>query len=163
MNKLTLLCIEDEPEVRDALVRDLEPFATALRIECAEDVEDARHVMAECSRDKDLIGLVLCDHVLPGENGVDFLVQLNQDPATKPIKKVLITGQAGLEDTIKAVNQADLDHYVAKPWTSEELHEVVKDQLTAYALAELDPLMPYVEVLDGPRLLEAIARRRSDR
>ncbi len=51
---------------------------------------------------------------------MDFLVELNGDPATRPIRKVLITGQAGLEDTIRAVNEADLDHYIAKPWTRRQ-------------------------------------------
>ncbi len=155
MNRVTILCVEDEPEVRDALVRDLDAFAAVFRIEAAEDAEDALTVVQECAAARDPIGLILCDHMLPGKLGADLLVELKDKPETAPARKVLVTGQAGLEDTIKAVNNADLDHYIAKPWTREALHDVVRKYLTDYVIDEIDDLLPYVSLLDGPRLLEA--------
>ncbi len=163
MNRIAILVIEDEPEVREAISRDLEGFTDTFQIELAEDVADARAVMAELSAGGDRVGLALCDHLLPGERGVDFLVELNEDPATRPIRKVLITGQAGLEDTIRAVNEADLDHYIAKPWTVENLHEVVRQQLTDYVIESDEDLLPFVAILDGARLMAAIAERGFDR
>jgi two-component system chemotaxis response regulator CheY len=163
METIGILVVEDEPEVRDALVRDLAPFADIFRIETAEDVNDARDVVAELKEEKVKLGLVLCDHVLPGTHGVDFLVELHDAPATAATRKVLITGQAGLGDTVKAINKADLHHYIAKPWLVEDLHNVVKTQLTEYALAESENLLPYVGLLDGPRLLDAVSRRQADR
>ena len=163
MNRVTILCVEDESEVRDAVIRDLECFAKVFRIEAAEDEDDARDVLKECDADGDPVGLVLCDHMLPGETGVDFLVELHANEDTAPIRKVLITGQAGQEDTIRAVNDADLHHYIAKPWTPEQLQGVVKEQLTEYVLEQADNLLPFVEALDAPRLMEAISHRRSDR
>ena len=41
MTELAILIVEDEPEVRDALIRDSEPFEGQFRIEAAEDVDDA--------------------------------------------------------------------------------------------------------------------------
>lgn len=163
MSQISILIVEDEPEVRDAVERDLAPFASTFRIETAEDVEDARQVMADCDDDGDVVGLILCDHVLPGTNGVDFLIEINEQEATEPVRKVLITGQAGLEDTIRAVNDAGLDHYIAKPWSAEDLHQVVRDELTEYVInRELD-VMPYVEILDGKRLLETYRTRAADK
>ena len=163
MNRIAILVIEDEPEVREAIARDLESFAGHFPIELTEDVEDARTVMAELVVGGDRVGLALCDHLLPGERGIDYLVELNADPGTRPIRKVLITGQAGLEDTIRAVNEADLDHYIAKPWTVENLHEVVREQLTDYVIDNEDDLLPFVSVLNGTRLMEEIAARGFDR
>ncbi len=162
MNRIAILVIEDEPEVREAIFRDLESFAGRFLIELAEDVGDARTVMDELSASGDRVGLALCDHLLPGERGVDFLVELNADPVTRRIRKVLITGQAGLEDTVRAVNEADLDHYIAKPWTVENLHEVVRQQLTDYVIDNEEDLLPFVAVLDGARLMAAISERGFD-
>ncbi|MCP4594747.1 MAG: response regulator [bacterium] len=159
MSRVTILCVEDESEVRDALVRDLEPFAVVCRVEAAEDAEDARQVVQECGDAGDPIGLILCDHLLPGTLGADLLVELKSDPATVSARKVLVTGQAGLEDTIKAVNNADLDHYIAKPWKRDRLHEVVRQYLTDYVVDEVADVLPYVSVLDGPRLLDAHKNR----
>ncbi len=154
MSQVTILCIDDEPEVREAIVRDLEPFTSVCRIEVAEDAEDALQAAEECENEGDHIGLILCDHLMPGMLGADLLVAMEADPRFEPARKVLVTGQAGLEDTIKAVNDADLDHYIAKPWTRDNLHEVVREYLTDYVIDEVDNLLPFVAVLDGPRLLE---------
>jgi response regulator RpfG family c-di-GMP phosphodiesterase len=90
-------------------------------------------------------------------------VDLNHRPDTMAVRKVLITGQAGMEDTVKAINEGGLDHFIAKPWTPEQLHDVVRTQLTEFVLANEDDLKPYVAALDGTRLLEAMASRGSDR
>lgn len=163
MNRLAVLIVEDEPEVRAALVRDLESLAGTLRIETADDVDDAHAALAEIAADGDRLALVLADHRLPGTTGVDFLIELTGDPATAATRKVLVTGQADHADTIRAVNEAGLDRYIAKPWTREQLVSVTIGAVTDYIIAErVDPL-PYVRDLDGPRLLDAYGRRASDR
>ncbi len=159
MNRIVILCVEDEAEVREAILRDLTPFKTVMRIEAAESAEDAKAVLQECATDKDPVGLILCDHLMPGESGVDFLIALQHDKLHAETRKVLITGQAGLEDTVRAVNDAKLHHYIAKPWTAEILQSVVRNQLTEYVIATQENLLPYVGVLDGTRLLETIAER----
>ncbi len=163
MSHIAILVLEDEPEVRDAIARDLEPFVEAFRIELSEDAADARQVIGEVHAAGETVGLILCDHLLPGMRGTDFLVELDGDPGTRSMRKVLLTGQAGHEDTIRAINEGGLDHYIAKPWTVEKLHAVVREQLTEYVLAQADDLLPYVNILDGPRLLEAVSERGWDR
>ncbi len=157
MNKLMVLCVEDEAEVREAIMRDLDPFKSIIQLEAADNSEDALAVLNECKADGIAAALVLCDHLMPGLRGVDFLIQLQADPRYAATRKVLITGQAGLEDTVRAVNEARLHHYIAKPWDPEQLAQVVRDQLTEYVLETQSDLMPYVSSLDGPRLLEKIA------
>ncbi len=160
--ELAVLVLEDEPEVRDALVRDLEPLSDGVRVEPAEDVPDARAVLEELERSGDPLALVLADHRLPGTSGVDFLVELQTDPTHGRCHKVLVTGQADQADTIRAVNRADLDHYVAKPWEAEALRSLVRDLLTTFVLEHgIDPL-PYLRVLDAARVMPAL-RSRADR
>lgn len=159
MTVLAVLIVEDEPEVRDAVKRDLADLADSLLIETADDVEDARVALDELRADGVGLALVLADHRLPGMSGVDFLVELHADPETASAKKVLVTGQADHADTIRAVNAADLDHYIAKPWDPADLRAVVVQTVTDFVLEQdLDPL-PYVRDLDGPRLVEAYGRR----
>ncbi len=158
MNRIAILTLEDEPEVRQAIMRDLEPFARSFRLEGAEDAEDAREVLGAIEQDGDLAGLILCDHRLPGTTGVDFLAQLERAEEHRPIRKVLVTGQADHEDTIRAINAGGIHHYLPKPWQPEQLHAIVREQLTEFVLAsDVDP-MPYVAVLDGARLMGKIGR-----
>jgi CheY-like chemotaxis protein len=160
--RLTVLVLEDEPAVRHALVRDLADVVDVVRVEAAEDVPDAWQVVEELTDDGDRLALVLADHRLPGTSGVDFLVELREDPRTRDARAVLVTGQADQADTIRAVNLAGLDHYIAKPWGQEQLVAVVREQLTAYVLAAgLDPL-PHLRALDAARAMLAV-RDRGDR
>jgi response regulator RpfG family c-di-GMP phosphodiesterase len=153
-HQIYILVVEDELEVMDAIVNDLENFEEFFPIETANSSEEAQRVVANIYESGSEIGLILCDHVLPGQNGVDFLIELQKDHHQHEAKKVLVTGQAGLEDTIQAINNADLDHYIAKPWTKEQLEAVVVKQLTDYIIdRKLNP-MPFMMVLDSVRLSE---------
>lgn len=154
--KLTILVVDDEPEVRDAVVGDLLPFADVVRVEPAEDVEDAWAVVEEVEEDGDVVALVLADHRMPGTTGVDMLIDMEDDERTADARKVLVTGQADQADTIRAVNEAGLDHYVAKPWRPEDLQAVVREQLTDFVVATgLDPL-PHLRAIDGARAMEML-------
>lgn len=157
MNRLVILCIEDEQEVREAIARDLEDFEPVFLVEVAEDAADAKQVISDVRSQGDEVALVIADHLLPGIQGTDFLIELHHTEDGERIKKVLLTGQAGHDDTIRAINEADLDHYISKPWTREQLHGVVREQLTDYVLANVADVLPYLPVLDGPRLLERLA------
>lgn len=154
--KLTVISLEDEPEVRAAVLRDLEVFSGVIRIEPAEDVADAWDIIDEIDADGDLLALVLADYRLPGTTGVDFLVAMNDDERTALAGKVLLTGQADHADTIRAVNQAGLDHYLAKPWRPTELQEVVRQGLTNYVLAAgIDPT-PHLPALEADQVMEVL-------
>ena len=156
---LAILILEDEAEVRAAVERDLLPFAELIRVEVASDVEEAWEVIDELTEDGDVLALALCDHRMPGTTGVEFLVQMMDDDRTAATRKVLVTGQAQLHDTVRAVNEANLDHYIAKPWDVDELHQVVRTMLTDYVEdMDIDPL-PYLDVLDATRAMELVRRR----
>ena len=155
-NQIYILVIEDELEVMEALVNDLEDFEENFPVESANNAEEAKKVADHIVDSGNELGLILCDHVLPGKNGVDFMVELQQQPDFKATRKVLVTGQAGLEDTVHAINQAKLDYYIAKPWTKESLSDVVVDQLTDYVIRQNYNPMEYMSVLDNVRLADAL-------
>ena len=69
---LTILSLEDEADVRDALERDLEQFWDKIRLEVAEDVDDAWAVIDEIVEDGDELALVLSDHRLARQVGGRF-------------------------------------------------------------------------------------------
>lgn len=156
-----ILVVEDEPEVLDSIVRDIGDFESFFPIEMADTAEEARELIGTIIDEGDEVGLILCDHVLPGDNGVELLVEMQHDEKTLPTKKVLITGQAGLQETVRAVNEADLKHYIAKPWNKEDLVSIVKELLTDYVLEHPDDPLKYMQVLDSERIADEIRKGRS--
>jgi response regulator RpfG family c-di-GMP phosphodiesterase len=104
-----------------------------------------------------MIGLFVCDHIMPNENGVDFLVEMQKDEITKKSKKILLTGQAGLEATVKAINEAELNNYISKPWKKEELLSIVKSNLTDFVIANTKDLLQYMAILDSAKIAGALS------
>lgn len=158
--KIYILVVEDELEVMEALVRDLEKFESLFPVEAANNAKEAKEVIDQIIDHGHKIGLVLCDHVLPGKNGVDLLIDMQEREETAKSKKVLVTGQAGHEETILAINRADLDHYIAKPWSRQELETVVVNELTDFVIEYEKNLLPYMQILDTDRLSNAIRKLR---
>jgi len=157
--RMLILCLDDEPAVLDALVRDLAPFEDYFQIETVSTIAEARQQLESATQEGGQLALALCDHLLQGETGTDFLVNLHQEPAHASARKVLITAQAGLGDTIRALNHARLDYYIAKPWEPEALRAVVRDQLTTYVVKmNINPL-PFLPILDRAQLSEAILQK----
>lgn len=156
MEDYVILCVDDEREILDAVMQDLEGFSSHFIIEGAESVAEAKEVIDEFSQERKKLALILCDHLMPEVKGVDFLIELNKEDATHSTRKILLTGQAGLEQTIEAVNRGGLDYYIAKPWEPEDLTKVVTDQLTTYMIRNEEDLIPYTAVLDQERIFQAI-------
>lgn len=161
MATIHILCIEDEPDVLEAVMRDLAPFEEHFTLTGVSDAAEAREVLDGLDPEKDKVGLVFCDHIMPGTRGIDLLIELKKE-GLQPLehtRKVLFTGQADHADTIQAVNEAGIDHYLAKPWDVEELRALTRKLLTDYVLrADVSPL-PYMSILDASRLAEAIHDR----
>lgn len=157
-NKIYIVVVEDELEVMEALVKDLEKFETFFPVESANNAKEAQEVIEYIINHGHKIGLILCDHVLPGKSGVNLLIEMQNRPETAASKKVLVTGQAGHEDTILAINNADLDYYIAKPWSREQVEKVVFDQLTDFVIEQEKNLLAYMEILDAEKLSEAIRK-----
>lgn len=155
-HQIYILVVEDELEVMDALVNDLEEFEETFPVETANTSEEAKIVIDNIYSSGNEIGLILCDHVLPGQNGVDLLIELQAKESSKLSKKVLVTGQAGLEDTVQAINKANLDHYIAKPWSKDDLTNVVVSQLTNFVIDRKYNPLEFMTVLDSVKLSEVL-------
>ncbi len=159
MTDIYIICVEDEPQVLDVILRDLADLEEVFPIETAVSADEARELIKEIYRQGGKIGLAICDHVMPGDNGVDLMIEMQQDDFTRETRKVLLTGQAGLDATIEAVNKARLNRYISKPWDPANLMNIAKEELTQYVIDQEKELLPYMQVLDAPRLHEEIRRR----
>ena len=126
MSKPVILCVDDQREVLSAIRREMSVFESDYELVESESAREAEEVLNELNDANQTVALVICDHIMPGENGVDFLARINHDSRNKNIRKILLTGLASQQDTIKAINEAQIDYYLEKPWNSEELVSIVR-------------------------------------
>ena len=158
MDKIHILCVEDQREVLNAILRDLEALEPVFALEGCESAFEAAELLDEIDGRGDFVGLIVCDHVMPDKNGVDFLVEVYQDGRFPHTKKILLTGLATHQDTIHAINQAHIDQYIEKPWAEENLLRQVRRLLTLFVLDQGLSYEKFLPHLDTPTLLERIRK-----
>ena len=124
-NKGFILCVDDQPEIIDMLLVQLErAVGDECIIEVAESADEALKVFHELEDQGEIIELVITDEIMPGLKGSRFLEAIHEhDP---DIMTMMLTGQAGLDDVIYAVNHGHLAKCLKKPWNSDKLQNMVK-------------------------------------
>lgn len=154
--KLYIICVEDEMDVLDAILRDLSTFETSFQLEGFSSAQEADAWIQSLDPEADRIALIYCDHVMPGQRGVDFMSDLNRRglQVLNGTRKVLFTGQAGHQETITAINEAGICHYQAKPWEPNELISLTRELLTDFIIAEAIPPLPFMAQLNQKRIAE---------
>jgi len=89
-------------------------------------VPDATRAEAEVRRHPP--DLILSDVVMPGRSGYELCHQMKEDPATRLIPFLLITGLSDREDKVKGI-EAGADDFLNKPIFPAELFARVKSLL----------------------------------
>ena len=131
MPKPTILTVDDEPQVLNAIERDLrEHFRSDYRIVKAGSGEEALDAVRRLKQRNDLIALFLADQRMPTMSGTEFLTEARK--VYPEAKKVLLTAYADTEAAITCINTIGLDHYLMKPWDppDQHLYPVLDDLLS---------------------------------
>ncbi len=135
-----ILTVDDEDQVRNAIERDLRrQYRPTYRIIKASSGSEALDAIDRLKQRNDQVALFLADQRMPAMTGVEFLEKaagLYPDA-----KRVLLTAYADTEAAIKAINDAQVDYYLLKPWDppEEKLYPVLGDLLDDWGSAYRPP------------------------
>ena len=141
MAKPILLAVDDDPDVLQAVERDLrERYRDDFLVLKAHSGQEALQAARDAERRGRTIALFLVDQRMPGLTGTAFLAEAKK--VFPRAKRVLLTAYADTEVAIASINEIGLDHYLLKPWHPPELklYPVLDDLLAAWQ-AETRP--PY--------------------
>lgn len=116
----TVLFVDDEASILSALRRLFRP--TGYRVLMAESGADALALLA-----REPVDLVLSDMRMPGMDGAQLLAAVRE--RHPDVARLLLTGYADIGSTIAAINQGEIQRYIAKPWDDHDLLLAVKEGL----------------------------------
>lgn len=125
MPKLAILCVDDEAVILNSVLRQIqEEFDDQYIYETAQNGEEALEVLDELHEEGTQVVIIVSDWLMPGMKGDELLVQVQKRfPGTV---KILLTGQADEAAIERAQKEADLHHFIPKPWTKQELINSIK-------------------------------------
>ena len=133
MKKYYAICVDDEQAVLNQLAAQLEEhFQYFCEFEYAESAEEGLAVYRELVGQGHRIWLIISDQVMPGMSGDMFLATIHE--LDRQAIKVLLTGQAGLQDTVRAINHSGLNYYIEKPWNKRDLVMILDRLRTQYEI-----------------------------
>jgi thioredoxin reductase (NADPH) len=130
MSKPVLLTVDDDPQVLNAVERDLRNhYGANYRIVKASSGAQALETTQQLMKRGAHIALFLVDERMPSMSGTELLVEVRK--LYPDARRVLLTAYADTATAIAAINLVGLDHYLLKPWEppSERLYPVLDDLL----------------------------------
>ena len=139
MAKPVILAVDDEPEVLNAIERDLRHhFAATYRVMKARSGEQALEATRQLKQRGAPVALFLVDERMPGLSGTEFLVEAIK--LYPDARRVLLTAYADTQTAIAGINKVGLDYYLLKPWEppEERLYPALDDLLLDW-LARVRP------------------------
>jgi two-component system, NarL family, response regulator len=147
-----VLLVDDEPAVRAALRRLLEP--AGLRVHAAANGWQALDVL---ERHLDTIELLVTDYAMPGMTGAELLRAVRM--RWPRVARMMLTGNADLHAAVEAVNEGQLACLMLKPWDPVELRRIVlrllEEQRTTRSASTSDAAEPLARLT--PRELDVLS------
>ena len=116
-----ILVVDDNPDMAD-LMREL-LVSRGYDVVTVRNADDAEMEVRRHAPD-----LILSDVIMPGRSGYELCQQLKDDPGTRLIPFLLITGLSDREDKVKGI-EAGADDFLNKPIFPAELFARVKSLL----------------------------------
>jgi DNA-binding NtrC family response regulator len=113
----TVLFVDDEEHILHAFQRAFrnEPF----RVRIAAGVEQAREVLNSHE-----VSVIVSDYLMPGKTGIDlFARSLKEFPN---IKRIMVSGHAGKDVVVNALNNCDIFRFFEKPCDEKELAHAIR-------------------------------------
>jgi len=120
-----ILIADDEPAIRFLIRATLEDQGYLL-LEAADGLE--AYELARTERP----ALIVLDAMMPQMSGYDLCARLKADPVYRRIIVLMLTAKAQEEDR-KVAEMAGVDYYLPKPFSPNELTNIIRSLLTQKA------------------------------
>ncbi|GAB1543932.1 FAD-dependent oxidoreductase [Scytonema sp. NUACC21] len=146
-SKPVIMTVDDDPEVLQAVARDLrQEYGDRFRIMRADSGASALEALEQIKLRNQPVAMFLVDQRMPQMSGVEFLEQaISMFPDAK---RALLTAYADTDAAIRAINTTKVDYYLMKPWDppEERLYPVL-DDLLDYWQASFRPPFDGIRVI----------------
>jgi response regulator RpfG family c-di-GMP phosphodiesterase len=126
-NRHTILCVDDEQNILNALKRLLRK--ENYRLLTANGGRAGLDILAENE-----VHVVVSDQRMPEMNGTEFLKQVRQ--AYPGVLRIILTGYTDVDTISEAINEGHIYKFFLKPWNDQNLKLEIRQALEQYDLIQ---------------------------
>ncbi len=131
MEKIVILCVDDEPNVLSSLKIDLRrSLGPSYWVETAESGQETLSLLTELLEGGYEIAVVIVDYIMPGMKGDELLKHVHT--RVPNAINIMLSGQVDIDAVARSIEHAKLYRFMAKPWRSEDLTLTTKKALQSY-------------------------------
>ena len=125
--KHTILCVDDEPNILQALKRLLR--REEYRMLTANSGREALEILAGES-----VHLIISDQRMPGMSGTEFLARVKDD--YPDVLRVILSGYTDVDSITESINKGHIYKFFLKPWNDHTLKLEIRQALEQYDLVQ---------------------------
>lgn len=124
MDTYRILLLDDENFILSALRRELlsKPYVGHEGLEIEMFTSPAA-ALARAREPDGYFDVVISDNRMPEMSGIDFLNKFNE--IHPDAVRILLSGHSEREDLMRAINEAHIDYFIAKPWHDYDLRSAL--------------------------------------
>ncbi len=149
-SRCSILIVDDQAEVRDAILRTLR--AAPYRLLTAGGGEEAMRVMAA-----EPVHVLLTDLMMPGMDGLALVQEVE---ARHPhVVRMVMSGRNDAATILDLVNRGGVYRYLTKPWQNVELKANIKQAADFYDLQERERRLKADLAARNRQLVSDVTRR----
>ena len=135
-----LLLADDNPLVRDLIVKGLEPFC---EVEASSDGADALLKVIDAPPD-----VILCDYKMPGLDGRQLFEKLRGREATRHIPFLFMASRPDIEERLRPLVDG-VEDFITKPFLVKDLVRIAKKVIDRLHLEKLQKRASRPGVIQG--------------
>ena len=126
-----VLLVEDDLTVLHSLRLEIQKMLPPhYVVETANDGAEALELVMGIIDEGHLVPIIITDHQMPVMTGSDFILKAkNLNPRGK---NIMLTGEAGLSDITRLVNEQALYRYLTKPWNHSDLEMTLVSAMESF-------------------------------
>jgi CheY-like chemotaxis protein len=130
--QFSVLLVDDDAFILEVLRIQLERILPDhVIIERASSGQEGLDLVRQLSSDEHQpLALIISDYLMPGLLGSDFLIQAHD--ICPRCKKMMLTGQAEVDNVLKVLHNMELFRYVGKPWEPDFLNQSVLKAISVF-------------------------------
>jgi len=126
-----IICVDDEESVLSTLQEQLMGhFSDTHEVLTSNSAEEALELIDTVQEEGEIIEMIITDQIMPGLKGDEFLKTVHGK--LPDVIKILLTGHAGLDSAISAINKGGLNRYIEKPWNMDSIKDDIQSLIDKF-------------------------------